>query len=779
MKLDHLVAETAAAPFRVRAFRRAAVDVCTRQVVEDVEGRFLRAREGRPPDDIVAWVWRNGPLLPQLVKLARQWLAPDGCGMRLRSVFEEPGRSRQAGREILRWRAISLRMPASMLAAAATPANARPNPRVIVLDPTLRPAGPIAHQHVHVGAACEFPVLWAHLAARRKRIPVEPSNAPDGFEADEWSGWLARALVVRRLLVLLFRQPGLDLGEAARFAFGPDAIGHVRESVNDLCAGCMADCSRYLTTRLQRLASGPVRCPFVPQTLNHVWHRDPIADGGPWPEGRLLGLGFDQCASAPADPKCSARERARRRARLFTQYLRVKCMLFEHLVQDPTRPALRPFTKTFERSRSYGKGLERVRADMILDEPEIELRAVELRTSPPSKPSDVKTSACRLRRWGLSHNTEVAWIYHLIRSRGHALGYGHQYRALRRSVRALETALRLDPHLLEIVRAMDLASDESRGPLWLALPSLHSMRRLSETLAAQYGVPPLRLTLHVGEDFTHLATGLRSIHEPFVWNLMQRGDRLGHALALGIDSGDWIRRNPEVVVTRETRILDLAWLIDYVRTRPGCLGPQAGEVVEAWKGELSTHLADVRGPQSVDVEQAIRFHRQLGGPDWCDRAFSSLARPHAVDSIDHFFANEWSLAKSALLSASVVVRTEPEAAILCHISDSLAELLARWQTAIEVNPSSNLVIGDLPDPLAQPMFRLRPVSPTEGRALPITLNADDPLTFACRLSDEIAYAWAGMVVAGNIAPSYAQSWLEDAARTSWRTRFTLPIPFAE
>ena len=69
------------------------------------------------------------------------------------------------------------------------------------------------------------------------------------------------------------------------------------------------------------------------------------------------------------------------------------------------------------------------------------------------------------------------------------------------------------------------------------------------------------------------------------------------------------------------------------------------------------------------------------------------------------------------------------------------------------------------------MFRLRPVVPDEGRALPIALSADDPTVFATSLSDEMAYAWAGMVVAGEASPQWARAWLDETVSVAWRARF--------
>lgn len=52
-------------------------------------------------------------------------------------------------------------------------------------------------------------------------------------------------------------------------------------------------------------------------------------------------------------------------------------------------------------------------------------------------------------------------------------------------------------------------------------------------------LPQLRITYHVGEDFLDVIDGLRAIDEAVLFLNMDCGDRLGHALALGISVEDW------------------------------------------------------------------------------------------------------------------------------------------------------------------------------------------------------------------------------------------------
>lgn len=72
----------------------------------------------------------------------------------------------------------------------------------------------------------------------------------------------------------------------------------------------------------------------------------------------------------------------------------------------------------------------------------------------------------------------------------------------------------------------------------------------------------LRLTYHVGEDFLDLLDGLRAIEEAILFLGMTHGDRLGHAVALGINIDDWYFQKSYKVCLSKHDILDnIAWLI--------------------------------------------------------------------------------------------------------------------------------------------------------------------------------------------------------------------------
>ena len=74
-------------------------------------------------------------------------------------------------------------------------------------------------------------------------------------------------------------------------------------------------------------------------------------------------------------------------------------------------------------------------------------------------------------------------------------------------------------------------------------------------------LPALRKTYHVGEDFLDIVDGLRAIDEVIHFLEFDCGDRLGHAIALGINVDEWYDQKGYSISIKAQDYLDnLAWL---------------------------------------------------------------------------------------------------------------------------------------------------------------------------------------------------------------------------
>lgn len=76
----------------------------------------------------------------------------------------------------------------------------------------------------------------------------------------------------------------------------------------------------------------------------------------------------------------------------------------------------------------------------------------------------------------------------------------------------------------------------------------------------------LMATYHVGEDFLDLTDGLRAIDEAISFLNLRCGDRLGHALALGVDVEEWYqRKSHRILISKQAYMDNLVWLYAKLR----------------------------------------------------------------------------------------------------------------------------------------------------------------------------------------------------------------------
>lgn len=108
------------------------------------------------------------------------------------------------------------------------------------------------------------------------------------------------------------------------------------------------------------------------------------------------------------------------------------------------------------------------------------------------------------------------------------------------------------PRLRAWVRGIDAAADEMDTP-----PDVFA----SAFRQARDGLGIKHVTYHAGEDFAHLISGIRSIYEATVMLEYRRGDRIGHATAVGVDPALWVRSMPpNVSPTRGEWLLDMVFV---------------------------------------------------------------------------------------------------------------------------------------------------------------------------------------------------------------------------
>lgn len=139
-------------------------------------------------------------------------------------------------------------------------------------------------------------------------------------------------------------------------------------------------------------------------------------------------------------------------------------------------------------------------------------------------------------------------------SRGHDdfFRHGHARKQYTEELHTLRELLQSYPWLRAWIKGIDAAADELDTPPDVFAPIYRQARR---ELGFEH------MTYHVGEDFYHLISGVRNVCEAVDLLDLRRGDRLGHATAVGVNPALWLRTMPDhVMPTRGEWLQDLVFL---------------------------------------------------------------------------------------------------------------------------------------------------------------------------------------------------------------------------
>ena len=582
---------------------------------------------------------------------------------------------------------------------------------------------------------------------------------------------------------------------------------------------------------LGRTGSAGRRSPSVrdERTRGGILERDPLARVVRWhrgagltPETRFLqeSLRYLELNGEDGDF-----------ARLFWQVVRVRCLLYRHLAQRPMTPGLQWFVRFFSRIKPVRGELctaALMQAAVRSSGGGCGLRSLEVRVG-----TEDSQSACLKKLKAVNDagggvgRLESGAVFHLSRDRGggwkegvpNAHGLDRSYPGVpsdkrlrakldvgnpsgfrfarfyldrRGHAQALVSVLRGFPGVLRTLRGVDLCTDEAGVPVWVVAPLVRWVREGGRAAAAALrdcgvtDIPPLRATIHAGEDFVHLLSGLRRLDEAIRHLDLEEGDRIGHAMALGLDPTTWFERVGRVVQTREERLFDLVWEWDlYARGRAEVGGSGRFAYLAGAISRLGREMfEDVYAPEElVHFVRLLHCERELRAAGFPDRPGHGSAgavrlggdgedRPRTL--LRKYLRSTEVWHKGRALKTIALRDLSHELDALRALQNALRRTVGTSGLAVEVNPSSNLLIGDLGRIDEHPIWRLRPVRRSDDiPPLSVCIGSDDPLTFATTLPQEYQLLFDTIVLSGG-SHEEALGWLEQAREAGMRGRFTLP-----
>lgn len=554
-----------------------------------------------------------------------------------------------------------------------------------------------------------------------------------------------------------------------------------------------------------------------PAGLEDLYSLDPVSEffpvrgeGAATPEMQLLSHSLAYLRVCEAKPDALFAE-------LFWQSVRVRSIFYRYVVQRPMIPGLQWFLRHYERMREARRPLasRRLAASARSAGLGQGLRSLEYRTTPEGSLSSNLKLVLRLAKDLRSllprehgEPIELGIVFHFSRTKGKSSSQGAPgafergtnadpsrrwnrrvqnptgyrfatyYREQRQYAIVLAGMIQRFPATLQLVRALDACTDELSVPTWVLAPLFRYIRRTADAAATRLSTslgrtfPSLRMTVHAGEDFPHLLTGLRATDEAIRRFEIRSNDRIGHAIALGMDPEDWARKAGQVPVRRETRLLDLAWEWSWA-SREGVLAGGRHRQVEREMARLS-ELVFGKPVQPYELERLIEdLHdeSELRAVGFCD---GLPVMPELEPWSSRHLLLRYLTDQSLFQCGQEIEWVDPsaESAVLTDIQASVRQKLGARGIAVEVNPSSNLLIGDFTDLTRHPLWRLYPPKASAGASpVSICIGSDDPLTFATCLPEEYQFVFDALLLAG-LSDEEALDWVDRVRRSGLEHRFT-------
>jgi len=765
-------------------------------------------------------------LVDHICLLAARYLERGGRRIQLRTDGDPTQRA-------VAWRWLSFFLPADLLVAALATRedDEPPDDAVRLVTPRLTEMlrEPCAETHLHAGASVPFSLLWTALvrdiaAGPALKIKREVGRPPFGGDEALTSMLLAAATV--RLLLAGHLRRREDTGGPASFddfclAHLGAIAGRVPWGLGEHTAWRGLRGALHLLSNgggtpsvehARRLYQALIGHPPAPEehatarSIEDVLSADPLADwlpardGVASPETRFTTRAIRYLGHAGRDDTSFAAA--------FWQYQRVRCLTHRFLVEEPGTAGLDWFTRHYARISPLRGTLARLTYATALrfQARDLNLAALEARTSPGSSWTEVRDEVRALAKHAASYRPspgcdrpEVGLVLHFIKDwerslpggkkrmhadpRQAAFGcrYGGWFDERRRQAEAIASALDRHPELLVVLRAADVANVELAEPTWPLVPlfqivreaSVRASRRLAR-LRPEWETTPTRVTVHAGEDYRRLVEGLRRIHEPIEYGLVRVGDRIGHGVALGEDPARWAAAAHRVMQPAEERLDDLLW-----------------EIERYQRGDIPADTGRVEHARVQAVRLGREIYREDVGIDDLVEARHLRHSPSALARVGYPFIRERAFGRTAarlffrhLTDAAVFERGQTpeevdtgdqEIAMLRAAQQWLRREVGRREITVESNPSSNLLIANYVALDDHAVFRMHPfphMHAPEGERVLVSVNTDNPITFASSLADEFAHLYFALLGRG-VSADEALAWLDRARDSGYRSRFTL------
>lgn len=343
--------------------------------------------------------------------------------------------------------------------------------------------------------------------------------------------------------------------------------------------------------------------------------------------------------------------------------------------------------------------------------------------------------------------------------------------------KSLALALSRNDYLCRRIRGIDAASfeigcrPETFAVEFRFLRGFVPQERPATIMGTQRIYPRLSASYHVGEDFLDIADGLRAIDESIRFLQLTRGDRLGHALALGIDPKQhYALKGNQIVLPKQDHLDNLVWIVyrsielgihipadyraqlvaraqqlfDEIYGNAPCYSQFSYSMLDyyqTWKLRGDCPELYVTGLFEKPTKSTFELYENFLYIQ--DNELTHYRMQHKNTQLYHDYHFDWQV-KKAGQEIIVVDIDERYQALMRQLQDQMQREVVAHGIAIECNPTSNYLIGTFQRYDQHPILRFNRYSLDQGNLsssapqISVSINTDDQGVFDTSLENEYA-----------------------------------------
>jgi len=364
--------------------------------------------------------------------------------------------------------------------------------------------------------------------------------------------------------------------------------------------------------------------------------------------------------------------------------------------------------------------------------------------------------------------------------------------------------------LRKMIRGFDVAGNENELPIEVFAPALRVLRSANYKSSGTYSsrLPKPFITVHAGEDYSHLLNGLRAIDEAVEFCQLNKGDRLGHALALGVNVENWATRQQRAYLTVGEHLDNLVWchyqslqitqfnsdfmavtsLLEYkINHWAGYLYDSSFKITDFYQAWLLRRNC----PKALALEE---LEDSLHWSDWLpDLSMINAKNTNNAKKLWEIYLNSDEPSLNSKRNHVISISCQPsndntmgnytkpltdstsigELRLYDAIQDLMMEKYSKNGIVIEACPTSNLYIGRFKKYYEHPIFRWNPPNSDwlkngekfnryglRRGAIPVCVNTDDSALMPTTIANEHRILKETAINHYEVGACLAEEWID-------------------